>query len=93
VKAPKNLLSLSKMVIKTFLLHEIKKFVGSEFTHLLKTGYTTARVTIENFWARSGQEAGEKRARTFTNFDRGTVDFRHMGVLVSRICTIFYGES
>ena len=36
---------------------------------------------------------GETRARTFTNFDRGTVYFRHMGVLVSRICTIFYGES
>ncbi len=27
------------------------------------------------------------------HFDRGTVDFRHMGALVSRICTIFYGES
>jgi hypothetical protein len=33
---------------------------------------------------------GETRARTFTNFDRGTVYFRHMRVLVSRICTIFY---
>ena len=31
--------------------------------------------------------------RTFTNFDVGTVYFRHMGVQVSRICTIFYGES
>ena len=29
--------------------------------------------------------------RTFTNFYRGTVDFRHMGVQVSRICTNFYG--
>jgi hypothetical protein len=36
---------------------------------------------------------GETRARTFTNFDGGTVHFRHMGVLVSRICTIFHGES
>ncbi len=36
---------------------------------------------------------GETRARTFTNFDVGTVDFRHMGVQVSRIRTIFYGES
>jgi hypothetical protein len=53
----------------------------------------TARVTIENFWARSGRELGENWARTFTNFDRGTVHFRHMGVLVSRICTIFYVES
>ena len=54
---------------------------------------TTARVTIENFWARRGRDAGETRARTFTNFDVGTVYFRHMGVQVSRICTIFYGES
>ena len=54
---------------------------------------TTARVTIENFWARRGPDAGETRARTFTNFDVGTVYFRHMGVQVSRICTIFYGES
>jgi hypothetical protein len=53
---------------------------------------TTARVTIENFWARRGRDAGETRARTFTNFDRGTVDFRHMGVLVSRICTKVYSE-
>jgi hypothetical protein len=44
-------------------------------------------VTIENFWLRSRQEAGKKRARTFTNFDVGTVDFRHMGMQVSRICT------
>ena len=37
---------------------------------------------------------GETRARTFTNFDVGTVYFKHnMGVQVSRICTIFYGES
>jgi hypothetical protein len=36
---------------------------------------------------------GENLLRTFTNFDRGTVDFRHMGVQVSRIYTIFYGES
>jgi hypothetical protein len=43
--------------------------------------------------ARSGREASEKRARTLTKFDRGTVYFRHMGVLVSRNCTIFYGES
>ena len=54
---------------------------------------TTARVTIENFWARRERDAGETRARTFTNFDRGTVNFRHMGVLVSRIFTIFYVES
>ena len=47
----------------------------------------------EDFWARRGREAGEKRARTFTNFDRGIVDFRHMGMLVSSICTIFYGET
>jgi len=31
--------------------------------------------------------------RTFTNFDRGTVYFRHMGVQVSRINTEVYGES
>jgi hypothetical protein len=36
---------------------------------------------------------GETRARTFTNFHVGTVYFRHMGVQVSRISTIFYGES
>ena len=54
---------------------------------------TTARVTIEKFWARRGRDAGETRARTFTNFDVGTVYFRHMGVQVSRICTIFYVES
>ena len=54
---------------------------------------TTARVTIENFWARRGPDAGETRARTFTNFDVGTVYFRHMGVQVSRICTIFYVKS
>jgi hypothetical protein len=65
---------------------------------------TTARVTIENFWARCerdagetrarrGRDAGETRARTFTNFDVGTVYFRHMGVQVSRICTIFYVKS
>jgi hypothetical protein len=54
---------------------------------------TTARVTIENFWARRERDAGETRARTFTNFDVGTVYFRHMGVQVSRICTIFYVES
>ena len=32
-----------------------------------------AQVIIENCWARSGQEAGEKWAKTFTNFDRGTL--------------------
>ena len=58
-----------------------------------KNSHTTARVTIENFWARRGRDAGETRARTFTNFDVGTVYFRHMGVQVSRICTIFYAES
>ena len=51
---------------------------------------TKARVTIENFWARSGRELGENFLRTFTNFDRGTVDFRHMGVQVSRINTKVY---
>jgi len=35
---------------------------------------------------------GEKRARIFTNFYRGTFDFKHMGMLESKICTIFYGE-
>ena len=30
---------------------------------------------------------------TFTFFYRGTVDFRHLSVPVSIICTIFYGES
>jgi hypothetical protein len=52
-----------------------------------------ARVTIEKFWARSGRELGKKRAITFTNIDRGTVDFRHTGVQVSRINTEVYGES
>jgi hypothetical protein len=59
----------------------------------VKNENTTAQVTIENLWARRERDAGETRARTFTNFDRGTVNFRHMGVLVSRICTIFYVES
>ena len=40
-----------------------------------------------------GETAGEKGARTFTNFDVGTVYFRHMGMQVRRICTIFYVES
>ena len=56
----------------------------------VSTGLTTAQVTIENFWARRGRDAGKTRARTFTNFDRGTV---YLGVLVGRICTIFYVES
>jgi hypothetical protein len=51
------------------------------------------RVTIEKFWARNGRELGEKRARTFTNFDGGTVDFRHLGIQVSKINTQVYGES
>ena len=52
------------------------------------------RVTSENFQTRSGQEAGEKWARTFTNFQRGTILFKHMmGVLISRISTIFYSGS
>jgi hypothetical protein len=54
---------------------------------------TTTRVTIENFWVRRERDAGETRARTFTNCDVGTVYFRHMGMQVSRICTIFYVES
>jgi hypothetical protein len=29
----------------------------------------------------------------FTFFYRGTVDFRHLSAPISRICTIFYGES
>jgi hypothetical protein len=45
------------------------------------------------FWARSGRELGQNFLRTFTNFDVGTVYFRHMGVQVSRICTIFYVKS
>jgi len=53
----------------------------------------TAWVTIEKFWARSGQELAEKWARTFTNFDRGAVDFWHMGVQVSRINIQVYSES
>ena len=53
----------------------------------------TVWVTIEKFWARSGQELGKKWARTFTNFERGTVDFWHMGVQVSRINIEVYGES
>jgi hypothetical protein len=48
---------------------------------------TTAHVTIEKFWARSRRDLEEKRARTFTNFYRGTVYFRNMEVLVSRINT------
>jgi hypothetical protein len=36
---------------------------------------------------------GEKRAKTFTNVDRGIADFRHIGVLVSRINTKVYSES
>ena len=30
---------------------------------------TTARVTILNFWTRSGRELGENFLRTFSNFD------------------------
>ena len=41
---------------------------------------------IEKFWAISGRELSQ-------NFDRGTVYFKHTGVLVSRISTIFNGES
>ena len=52
-----------------------------------------ARVTIEKFWVRSRRELDKKRARTFTNFDRGIVDFSHMGVQVSTINTKVYGES
>ena len=52
-----------------------------------------AWVTIEKFWVRSRQELDKKRARTFTNFDRGIVDFSHMGVQVSTINTKVYGES
>ena len=48
---------------------------------------TTAHVTIEKFWARSGRDLDEKQATTFTNFYRGTDYFRNMGVLVSRINT------
>ena len=51
-------------------------------------GETRAR--LGEMRARCGQDVGETRRRTFTNFDVGTVDFRHMGVQVSRICTIFY---
>ena len=47
------------------------------------------RIFLGEKRARSGREA----VRTFTNFDRGIVDFRHMGMLVSSICTIFYGET
>ncbi len=36
---------------------------------------------------------GEKRAKTITNVDRGIADFRHIGVLVSRINTKVYSES
>ncbi len=42
--------------------------------------------------ARTGRELGENFLRTFTNFDRGTVGFRHMGVQVSRINTKVYGS-
>jgi len=49
---------------------------------ILGLPFTTVRVTIENFWARHGQDAGEKRVRTFTHFGVGTVFFRHMGVQV-----------
>ncbi len=73
------------------------QFAGVTNFEITVLGYlncnTTARVTIENFWARRERDAGETRARTFTNFDRGTVNFSHMGVLVSRICTIFNFES
>jgi hypothetical protein len=49
-------------------------------------------VTIEKYWSRSGRELGKKRARTFTNFDIGTVDFSYMGVLLSRINSKVYAE-
>ena len=52
----------------------------------------TVWVTIEKYWTRSGRELGKKRARTFTNFDIGTVDFSYMGVLLSRINSKVYAE-
>jgi hypothetical protein len=48
---------------------------------------------LKKFWARNGRELGKKRARTFTNFDGETVDFRHLGMQVSKINTQVYGES
>jgi hypothetical protein len=59
--------------------------------HTVNNGRTTGDYyTIENFWARRGRDAGET---PFTNFDVGTVYFRHVGVQVSRICTILYSTS
>ncbi len=54
---------------------------------------TTAQVTIEKFWARSRRELGKKRVRTFTNFHKGTVNLRNMGVFISRINIEVYSES
>ncbi len=48
-------------------------------------------LTIEKNSETKFWELCENFLRTFTNFYRGTVDFRHMGMLVSRICTNFYG--
>ena len=46
-----------------------------------------AWVTIETYWARSRRDVSEKWARNFTDYDVGTVDFRHKGMQVSRFCT------
>ena len=51
---------------------------------------TTALLTIGKNSETELWELCENFARTLTNFYRRTVHFRHMGVLVSRICTMFY---
>ena len=52
---------------------------------------TTALLTIETNFETKLWELCKNFARTLTIFYRGTVDFRHMGMLVRRICTTFYG--
>ncbi len=52
-----------------------------------------ALLTIEKKLETEMWELCKNFARTLQDFYRGTLDFRHMGVLVSRICTIFYVES
>jgi hypothetical protein len=51
--------------------------------------YRVHNITMALLTIKKTETSSTNSARTFTNFHSGTVDFRHIGVLVSRICTIF----
>ncbi len=57
----------------------------------LKSFNTTALLTIETFFETEFRELSRNFPGTFQDFYKGTVDFRHMSVQVSRKCTNFYG--